>query len=67
MILMYRSLQFILHLPIFNTVFPSNAFLFANNVISIIWFDVEYNFTFCDFITFLSYDDNKAIPAFVSN
>jgi hypothetical protein len=28
---------------------------------------IEYDFSFCDFITFLSYDNNKAMPAFVNN
>lgn len=56
---MYRALQFILHLPLFNVVFPSNALLVINNVISIIWFDIEDDFSFFDYFTFLSYDNSK--------
>jgi hypothetical protein len=53
MILMFRSLQIVLHLPIFRVIFPANALLFFQFSFSVIQFDIQYGFSFFDYMPFI--------------
>jgi hypothetical protein len=58
LILMYRSLQLVVHLPIINVVFPSNVMIFLQCLINVVQFDIEKNFKFVQFLPFIVYDNN---------
>ena len=53
MLLFFRSLQIIVHFPIMQVVFPANALIFIEFIITIVWFDIEDGFSFFDFFTFI--------------
>ncbi len=40
MLLMFRSLQIVVHLPILQAIFPANALNFIQYILSIVWFDI---------------------------
>ena len=40
MLLMYRSLQLILHLPIFQIIVPANVLIFIEAAITVVQFDI---------------------------
>ncbi len=58
MLLMFRSLQIVVHLTILQVVFPANALVFFQYIVSIVWFDIQDGFSFFNFLTFIKYDYN---------
>ena len=59
MLLMFRSLQIVLHLPILQVVFPTNALTFFKTIFSLVQFDILNNFPLFDYFTFIEYDMNQ--------
>ena len=53
MILFFRSLQIVVHLPIMQIVFPANALTFIEFIINIVWFDITNGYPFFDKLAFL--------------
>ena len=58
MLLMFRSLQIVLHLPILQVVFPANALTFFKFIFSLVQFDILNNFPLFDYFTFIDYDNS---------
>jgi hypothetical protein len=53
MLLMFRSLQIVLHLPILQVVFPSNALAFFLYIIRLVQFDVLEDIPFFENLTII--------------
>ncbi len=56
MILFFRALQIVVHLPIMQVIFPANVLIFIEFIIKVVWFDILEGFSFFENLTFLKFD-----------
>ena len=63
MLIMTRSLQLILHLPVMQVILPANVLVFMGSAISFVMFDIFFGYEVWEYIPMLKYNTNIKSPA----